>query len=330
MAIHIRRREFIVTLGGAAAGPLTARAQNQRRGRPIIGFMGSTTATDLGQLVAVFVQRLRELRWVDGQTVTIEYRWGEGRAERYSEIAAEFVRRKVDLIVTNSTPAVLAAKHATSEIPIVFPTAGDPIAAGIVDGLVHPGGNITGLGFQTIDTAGKRVQLLLQVIPDLRQLAVLGNPGDPASAAEMLAAGAAAKTLGLEIQTIGIRQAEEIAPAFDSFTGRSDGLYVSTSPPFGSSRKLIADLALSARLPTVHSIRQYVEAGGLLFYGASLPELWRRAAEMVDKILRGAKPADIPVELPTRFELVINLTTAKALGLTIPASLLSLAGELID
>ena len=274
--------------------------------------------------------RLREHGWIEGRTVTIEYEFGEGRTERYSAIAAEFVRRKVDMIVTSSTPAVTAAKNATSKIPIVFASAGDPVATGLVESLAHPGGNVTGLGFQTIDTAGKRIQLLRQIIPDLKRLAILGNPGDPASAAEMLAAGSAAATLGLEIQSIGIQRGDEIAPAFDAFKGRAEALYVATSPLLGASNKLLAALALSARLPTMHGIRYYVEAGGLMFYGANFLDLWRRAGDMADKILRGAKPADIPVEEPAKFELVINLTTAKALGLVIPASILSLADELIE
>jgi putative tryptophan/tyrosine transport system substrate-binding protein len=273
---------------------------------------------------------LREHGWIEGRTVTIEYEFGEGRIERYSAIAAEFVRRKVDMIVTSSTQAVAAAKNATSKIPIVFASAGDPVATGLVESLAHPGGNVTGLGFQTIDTAGKRIQLLRQIIPDLKRLAILGNPGDPASAAEMLAAGSAAATLGLEIQTIGIQRGDEIAPAFDAFKGHAEALYVATSPLLGANNKLLAALALRARLPTMHGIRYNVEAGGLMFYGANFLDLWRRAGDMADKILRGAKPADIPVEEPAKFELVINLTTAKALGLVIPASLLSLADELIE
>jgi len=297
---------------------------------PTIGFLGSTNAAALGPWLAAFVARLGVLGWIEGHIVVIEYRWGEGSVERYSAIAAEFVRRKVDIIVTSSTPAVLAAKHATSEIPIVFPTAGDPIATGLVESLVHPGGNVTGLGFQTIETAGKRIQLLRQIVPNLKRLAVLGNSGDPASAAEMVAAGSAAATLGLENQTIGIQQADEIAPAFETFKGRAEALYVATSPLLGANNKLLAAPALSARLPTVHGTRYYVVDGGLMFYGANFTDLWRRAADMVDKILRGAKPVDLPVEQPTTFELIINRTTAKVLGLTIPASLLSLADELIE
>jgi putative tryptophan/tyrosine transport system substrate-binding protein len=326
----MRRRDVIRGIAGsAAAWSLVARAQPANK-LPTIGLLGSTNAAGLGPSIAAFIARLRELGWIDGRTVSIEYQFGEGSTQRYSAIATEFVRRKVDIIVTSSTPAVFAAKNATSEIPIVFASAGDPVATGLVESLAHPGGNVTGLGFQTIDTAGKRIQLLRQVIPDLKQLAVLGNSSDPSSAAEMLAAGSAATSLGLEIQTIGIHRADEIASAFESFKGRAGALYVATSPLLGANHKLLASLALSARLPTVHGVPYYVEAGGLMFYGANFIDLWRRAADMVDKILRGAKPADLPVEDPTKFELVINLTTAKALGLTIPASILSLADQLIE
>jgi putative ABC transport system substrate-binding protein len=326
----MRRRDFVKGIAGSAiAWPLAASAQQPAR-LPTIGLLGSTNAAGLGPSIAAFVARLREHGWIEGRTVTIEYEFGEGSIERYSAIAAEFVRRKVDVIVTSSTPAVAAAKNATSKIPIVFAAAGDPVATGLVESLAHPGGNVTGLGFQTIDTAGKRIQLLRQIIPDLKRLAVLGNPGDPASAAEMLAAGSAATTLGLEIQTIGIQRGDEIVPAFDAFKGRAEALYVATSPLLGANNRLLAALALSTRLPTMHGIRYYVEAGGLIFYGANFLDLWRRASDMADKILRGAKPADIPVEEPAKFELVINLTTAKALGLVIPASLLSLADELIE
>jgi putative tryptophan/tyrosine transport system substrate-binding protein len=329
MAIHIRRREFIVMLGGAAAAwPLAARAQQAGK-LPTIGFLGASPSIE-SQRVAAFVQRLRELAWIDGRNLAIEYRWAEGRNERYTEAAAELVRLKVDVIVTVATPATLAAKQATSVIPIVFGAASDPVGTGLVESLARPGGNVTGLSNQISDTGGKKLEFLREVVPSLRRLAILANVGNPAVVLDMGEAQAAARKLGLEVTTSEIRRAEDIASAFDALKGRADALYVCTDPLVNTHRIQVNTLALAARLPTIHGLREYVEAGGLMSYGPNLPDLLRRAADYVDKILRGAKPSDIPVEQPTKFDLVINLTTAKALGLKIPESFLLRADEVIE
>jgi putative tryptophan/tyrosine transport system substrate-binding protein len=329
MAIHIRRREFIVMLGGAAAAwPLAARAQQAGK-LPTIGFLGASPSIE-SQRVAAFVQRLRELAWIDGRNLAIEYRWAEGRNERYTEAAAELVRLKVDVIVTVATPATLAAKQATSVIPIVFGAASDPVGTGLVESLARPGGNVTGLSNQISDTGGKKLEFLREVVPSLRRLAILANVGNPAVVLDMGEAQAAARKLGLEVTTSEIRRAEDIASAFDALKGRADALYVCTDPLVNTHRIQVNTLALAARLPTIHGLREYVEAGGLMSYGPNLPDLLRRAADYVDKILRRAKPSDIPVEQPTKFDLVINLTTAKALGLKIPESFLLRADEVIE
>ena len=325
----MKRREFITLLGGAAAWPLAARAQQPGK-LPTIGFLGADTPSTESQRVAAFVQRLRELGWIDGRNLAIEYRWAEGRNERYAEIAAEFVRLKVDVIVTAGTPPTLAAKQATAVIPIVFAAASDPVGTGLVASLARPGGNVTGLSIQTTDLAGKRLELLREVVPGLRRLAIMANVGNPASVLEMGEAQATARTLGLEVTTSEIRRAEDIAPAFEALKGRADALYVCADPLVNTNRIRINTLALGARLPTMYGFREYVEAGGLMSYGPNLPDLFRRAADFVDKILRGAKPADIPVEQPTKFDLVINLTTAKALGLDVPPTLLARADEVIE
>jgi putative ABC transport system substrate-binding protein len=278
--------------------------------------------------VAAFERRLRELGWIDSRNVAIEYRWAEGRRERYAEIAAELVRLKVDVIVTGGT-AVVAAKQATSVIPIVFVGAGDPVGGGIVAVLPRPGGNVTGLSSQQSDVAAKRLELLREVVPTLRRLAIMGDVGNPSTVLEMREAEVAAGVLGLAFSTSEIRKAEDIGPAFDALKDGADALFVPAAPLMTTNRVRINTLALAARVPTMHALREYVEAGGLISYGASLPDLWRRAGEYVDKILRGAKPTDMPVEQPTKFDLVINLTTAKALGLKIPESFLLRADEVI-
>jgi putative ABC transport system substrate-binding protein len=329
VAIKIVRRQFISVLAGAVVWPLATRAQQPPK-LPIIGFMGSGTAAAQSQWTAAFLQRLQELGWKDGSTVAIEYRWAEGSSDRAIEIAAEFARLKVDVIVTYANPMVFAAKHATSVIPIIFAAAADPLGTGLVASLARPGGNVTGLSIQDIETAGKRLQLLREVVPGLRRVAILVNVDNPASMRELDQVQAAARTLGLETAAPEIRRAEDIAPAFVEIKSRSEALYQCVDTVLLSQRTLIATLALAARLPTMHSNREYVAAGGLMYYGANFPDLWRRAADLVDKILRGAKPSDIPVEQPTKFDLVVNLTTAKTLGLTIPESFLSRADEVIE
>jgi len=326
----MKRREFITLLGGAAAGwPVAARAQQAGK-LSIIGLLGSATLLAESQRVAVFVQRLRELGWIENRNVAIEYRWAEGRGERFVEIATEFVQLKVDIIVATSLPATIAAKQVTSVIPIVFTSSNDPVGLGLVGSLARPGGNVTGLSNQLGDTASKRLELLREVAPALRRLAILANVGSPGPVLDMREAQATVRMLGLEAVTLEIRRAEDIVPAFEAAKGRADALYVAADPLANSNRVPINTLALAARLPTMYGVRDYVEAGGLMSYGPNIADLYRRGADYVDKILRGAKPADIPVEQPTKFDLVLNLTTARALGLTIPESFLARADEVIE
>jgi putative ABC transport system substrate-binding protein len=328
MTIDIRRREFIAALGGVAAWPFAARAQQAKL--PTIGLLGGATASAQAQWTAAFVQRLRELGWVEGQTVAIEYRWVEGRFQRSPAIIAEFVRLKVDVIVTHSTPNVLAAKQGTSVIPIVFPSAGDPVGNGLVTSLARPGGNVTGLSVQSSELAQKLVQLLRDLLPNLGRLAILYHVGNPVTELQTDAVKAAAGKFGFDVAIVEIRRAEEIAPAIEALKGRIDALIVPSEPLYNTNRIRINSLALGAQLPTIYFDRVYVETGGLMSYGPNWRSIWRRAAELVDKILRGAKPADIPVEQPTTFELVINVKTAKALGLSLPRIMLARADELIE
>ena len=326
----MKRRQFIKLLGGAAVGwPLAARAQQAGK-LPTIGLLGSTTLSVESQRVAAFVQRLRELGWTEGRTIAIEDRWAEGRNERFAEIAAEFVRRKVDVIVTSATAAVVVAKQATSVIPIVFAAAGDPVGTGLVASLARPGGNITGLSIQQTDVAAKRLELLREIVPGLGRLAILANVGNPVVVLDMREVQATARTLGLEVITLEIRRGEDIVPAFEALNGREEALYVVFDALVNTHRFRINTLALAARLPTMHQFREGVEVGGLMSYGANFADMYRRAADYVDKILHGAKPADLPVEQPTKFDLIINVTTAKALGLEIPPTLLARADEVIE
>jgi len=276
------------------------------------------------------VQRLRQLGWIENRNVAIEYRWAEGRSERFVEIATEFVQLKVDVIVATTTPATIAAKQATSVIPIVFTNANDPVGLGLVASLARPGGNVTGVSNQLGDTASKRLELLREVAPGLRRLAILANVGNPGAMLDMGEVQATVRMLGLEAVTLEIRRAEDIAPAFEGAKGRADALYVAADPLANSNRVPINTLALAARLPTMHGVRDYVEAGGLMSYGPNIANGYRRGGDYVDKILRGAKPGDIPVEQPTKFDFIINLTTAKALGLEIPPTLLARADEVIE
>jgi len=280
--------------------------------------------------IDAFVQRLRELSWIENRTVAIEYRWAEGREERFAEIAAEFVRLKVDVILTYATPSSIAAKKATAAIPIVFAAAGDPVGTGLVASLARPGGNITGLSIQQTDLASKRLEILREVLPGLRTVAILFDVGSPNTVLEMGEARAAARTLDLAVVTSEVQRAEDIAPAFDALKGRADALYVCSSPVLTTNRIRVNSLALGVRLPTMCGLREYTVAGGLMSYGPNIPSLFRRAAEYVDKILRGAKPSDLPVEQPTKFDFIINLTTAKILGLEIPPTLLARADEVIE
>jgi ABC-type uncharacterized transport system substrate-binding protein len=325
----MQRRQFITLLGGgAAAWPFAARAQQSGK-LPTIGFLGAATPSSWRQWTAAFVQRLRELGWIEGRTVTIEYRWAEGRAERYDEIAAEFARLKVDVIVTVGA-AVAAAKRASSTIPIVFAAAVDPVGSGIVTSLAKPGGNATGLSAQSTEFAGKRLEILREVFPDLRRLAVIANVGYPASVLEVTEIQAAARKLGIDVDVLEIRRAEDIAPVFDRLKAVPQALYVCPDALVNANHDRINVLALGVRLPMIHGLRDYVGAAGLMSYGSVNADLFRRAGDFVDKILKGAKPVDLPVEQPTKFELVINLTAAKALGLTIPETFLLRADEVIE
>jgi ABC-type uncharacterized transport system substrate-binding protein len=325
----MRRREFITLLGGAsAAWPLAAAAQQSGK-VPTIGFLGAATALVWRPWTDAFVQRLGELGWIEGRTVTIEYRWAEGRPERFAEIADEFVRRNVDVIVTAESAAVVV-KQATSTIPIIVAIGTDPVAAGLVASLSRPGGNVTGLSNVQIDLAGKRLELLREIVPNLRRLAILANVGHRASVLEMDEVQAAARKLDIAVAKLEIRRAEDIPQAFEMLKAQTDALYVVVSALVAATHTRIITFALTARLPTSFNAREYVEAGALMSYGPDFAHRWRRAAGIVDKVLRGAKPADIPIEQPTKFELVINQSTAKALGLEVPPTLLARSDEVIE
>lgn len=325
----MRRREFIALLGGSAATawPLAARAQQPGK-PPTIGFLGAN-ATTWGPWTTAFEARLRELGWIDGRTIVIEHRWFEGQQQRVGEVAAEFIRLKVDVIVTGGT-AVPVLKQATSVIPIVFAIAIDPVGSGMVASLAHPGGNVTGLSVQAADVASKRLELLREVLPNLRRVAVLFNASYRGSVLEAEQFQAAAHILGVEVASLEARRADDIAAAFETLKTETQALYVVQDALMVANRTRIITLSHSARVPTISDARDYVEAGGLMSYGASYPALFQRAAELVDKILHGAKPSDLPVEQPTKFELVINLTTAKALGINFPPTLAATANEVIE
>jgi putative ABC transport system substrate-binding protein len=324
----MKRREFIALLGGAAACvPFAARAQQRTGKTPTIGIMGAGTRQGWSQWTAAFVQRLSELGWVEGRTVAIEYRWADGRGDREDEIAAEFVRLKVDVILTVGGTT---AKQATSEIPIVFAISADPLGTGLVASLARPGGNITGLSIQSSDLVGKRLEILRETLPGLRQLAVMADFAFQAAALEADGLRDGAKTLGIEVTRSEITRTDDIAAAFEAIKGRVQAVYVPANRLANANRVRINELALAAQLPTMFGFREYVESGGMLSYGPNTPELFRRAGDFVDKILRGAKPADMPVEQPTKFDLTINLKTAKALGIDISPTLLARANEVIE
>jgi putative ABC transport system substrate-binding protein len=326
----MRRREFITLLGGAAATwPFTARAQRGGKKLPTVGLLGASTRSNWNHWTAAFVRRLGELGWIEGRTVAIEYRWAEGSSERFAEIAAEFVQLKVDVVVTVGS-AVAAVKQATSTIPIVFAIAVDPVGTGIVASLARPGGNVTGLSTQTADLTGKKIELLRELLPGLRRLATIANIGYSGSVAEIGEVQAAAGKLGLDVITLGIRRAEDIASAFGSLKSGVQALYVCPDALINANHARINALALGARLPTIHPFRDYLGAQGLMSYGADNVDLFRRTGDYVDKILRGANPSDLPVEQPTKFEFVINLKTATALGLDVPPTLLARADEVIE
>lgn len=322
----MRRREFITALGGAAAMPLTVFAQSKL---PTIGFLGTASASAWAAWTSAFYERLRQLGWIEQRTVAIETRWAEGHSERLAELAAELVRLKVDIIVTSGS-GVPAAKRATSNLPIVFAISPDPVGGGLVPSLSRPGGNVTGFSTQVSDLAGKRLELLREIIPSLSRLAIMANVSYPAALIEMNQADAAARRLGIEPIRAEVRQPEKVLAAFEAFKDRVGGLYVCADPTVNTSRVRINTLALTARLPTMLPFRDFVQVGGLMSYGPNFSDLFRRTAEYVDKILKGAKPADMPVQQPTKFDLIFNLTTAKALGLKISDTFLLRADEVIE
>jgi putative ABC transport system substrate-binding protein len=323
----MRRRDFI-TLLGTATLPFTAAAQQTNK-PPTIGYLGAGSEAGWSTWTSAFVQRMRELGWIDGRTVSIEYRWAEGRGERFAEISAEFVRLKVDVIVTVGS-AVPAAKQATSTIPIVFGIAVDPVGTGMVASLARPGGNVTGLSVQTTELPGKRIDLLRRLFPSLDRLAVIANVGYAGAVEEIDEVRAVARKIGIDVDVLEIRRTDDIADAFNARKSGAQALYVCSDALINANYAQINTLAVGVRLPTIHGLRDFLGSGGLLSYGAKPTEMFRRAADYVDKILKGAKPTDLPVEQPTKFELVVNLTAAKALGLTIPERFLLLADDVID
>ena len=329
----MERRRFIeVIAGGLLAAPLAAEAP-QAASLPRIGYLSAGSLSDLRQsrYLEAFRQGLHELGYVDGQTIAIEFRRADGKADRLPGLAAELARLKVNVIVAVSTPAVQAAKHATETIPIVMVAVGDPVAAGFVASLARPGGNITGLSTMTPELVGKQMELLKEVVPKVSRVAFLGNPANPNHAQQVRDAQDGARALGVRLQPLEARGPSEIDHAFAAITTeRADAVIVHVDGMLLDHRTRIADHAARRRLPTVSGQSDHAEAGGLLAYGPGLSDRFRRAATYVDKILKGAKPGDLPVEQPTKFELVINLKTAKALGLTIPPSLLQRADELIQ
>jgi putative ABC transport system substrate-binding protein len=328
MGADMRRRDFLGMLGSSAAA-WPAIVQAQQVGKiPTVGFLGAG-ALAFGPWTSAFVMRLRELGWIEGSNILIEYRWSQGRTERYAEIAAEFVRLKVDVVVTVGS-AVPIVRQATAVIPIVFAVGIDPVGSGLVASLAQPGGNVTGLSIQANELVGKRIELARELVPQLRRLAIMFNIGNVQPVLEMGETQAAARMLGLEVLPLVIQKAEDIPSTVQGLKTRADAVYVAVDQLMVANQKTIVASALRAELPTIVSTSDFVKAGALLSYGPSYTERFRRAADYVDKILRGTRPGDIPVEQPTKFELVINLKTAKALGLEIPANLLARADEVIE
>lgn len=323
----MRRRDFIAMAGGAMVWPAAGSAQQAGK-LPTIGFLGANP-TLFAPWTASFTARLRELGWIDGHTVAIEYRWSEGRTERYVEIAEEFVRRKVDVIVTVGS-AVPSVMQATKVIPIVFAVAIDPIRSHLVSSLANPGGNVTGLSLQAANLAGKRLEILRELIPRLSRLAILFNGGNDQTVLEMSDTEAAARGLNIDVAPVEIRSTQDIAPAFEKLNSQADALYVVVDQLVVANFNRILTFALSTRMPMIYSTRDFVETGGLMSYGPSYVHLFRRAGDYVHRILHGAKPADMPVEQPTKFELILNLTTARALGLRVPEQFLARVDEVIE
>ena len=325
----MKRRTFAAGLLGAVTLPFAVHAQ--RAGKPpVIGYIGANNEAIDRPRINAFMQRLSDLGWAEGRNIAVDARFTQGVVARAGEIAAEFVRRPVDLILTAGDAQVIAAKKATDAIPIVFAAVGDPVGNGLVASLPNPGGNATGLSLQLTDSVGKRVDLLRDLLPNLRHIGLIGNFINPTVAVEMRAAQSEARALGIETIPSGFSRTGEVAPAIEKLKGLVEALYVCQDPLIGSNIAEINASAIDARLPAMFSVRELAERGGLISYGPDLVTMYRRAAEMADKILRGAKPADIPVEQPTQFNLAINLKTANALGLKVPDALLPRADQVIE
>jgi len=329
----MRRREFITLIGtgGAATLPLAAYAQKPM---PVIGFLAGGVPNLNGPIISAFRRGLAELGYIEGRNFLIVDRWAEGKPERFPALAADLVALKVDVILTaGGTAAAVAAKQATTTVPIVFSVVGDPIAEGLVTSLARPGGNITGLSNVTVDLIGKWMELLKQIVPRVDLIGVLFNPDsvpDRARELRLKELDASAQALGLQLQVVEARGPADFDRAFSEMSAKGAGaLLVLATPVFDIERQRIVDLAARNRLPSVYASRNYVESGGLMCYGPNFADLYRRAAGYVDKILKGAKPADLPVEQPTKFELIINLKTAKQIGLTIPPNVLARADKVI-
>ena len=327
----ISRRTFIGTVAvGVLAGPLPARAQRAEKVWRI-GYLDQGSAAGNGPYFEAFRQGLRDLGWTEGKNITIEVRFAEGKTERLPALAAELARQRVDLIATASTPAALAAKQATSTIPIVMGFVADPVGSGVVRSLARPGGNITGWTHQGLELRGKYLELLKEAVPDAIRFGVLWNPANPVHHLSMGTIEAAARRLKVELYPVGVQEPKEIEGAFSTLAGkRVDALVVFPDGMFIAQMSVIVGLAARRRLPAMYGVREYAEAGGLMSYGTNLLDMFRLSASFVDKILKGARPADLPVEQPTKFELIVNLKTANALGLTIPSALLQRADEIIQ
>jgi len=328
---RLKRRDFITLLGGAAsAWPLTARAQPGEK-VPRIGLVSPFSRTDSTLWHRAFRQGLRDLGWIDEKTITIEYRYADGITDRLPELIADLIRRKVDLIVTSVTNDALAAKQATKEIPIVMVAAGDPVATGIVESLARPGGNITGFSQMNPDLVGKRLELLKEIMPNPSPMAVLWNPEDIISVISWDEVQLPARKLGIEVRSLPVRSSGELSNALDEAArARAAALAIMPNPVFVTNLKRIADFCSENRLPSIFHLREFAEVGGLLSYGVDRTDLFRRAASTVDKILKGAKPTELPIQQPTKFELVINLKTARRLGLSVPDKVLAFADEVIE
>jgi putative tryptophan/tyrosine transport system substrate-binding protein len=327
----VKRREFILALAGAAAAwPFAARAQQAGK-IPRVGFMGNSTAALEANLVAPFREGLHELGYQEGRNIVIEYRWAEGKYERFPALVAELLAVPADVIVTAGTPATLAVKKATSTVPLVMIAVGDPVGTGIVPSLARPGGNITGLSSIAPDLEGKRLELLREVIPKLSHVVLFINPLNTFHMVSVQQAFAAAQALGIKLQPLEVRTSGELEAAFAAIVRQKpDALLILADRIFLHDRKRMMDFATEHRLPSVNAYRELVEAGGLMSYGPSYEDMHRRAADYVDKILKGAKPGDLPVEQPTKFTLIVNLKAAKAIGVDVPPILLTRADEVIE